>query len=48
MKELQGSLSGLDAIDGELKGLTDRMTGLLTEAGKKAAPGGFKLPKLPF
>jgi uncharacterized protein (TIGR03545 family) len=48
MKELQGSLSGLDAIDGELKGLTDQMTGLLAEAGKKAAPGGFKLPKLPF
>lgn len=48
MKELKESLSGLEAIDGELKGLTDRLTGLLTEAGKKAAPGGFKLPKLPF
>jgi len=48
LKDLNGSLSGIDAIDGELKGLTDRLTGLLTEAGKKAAPGGFKLPKLPF
>lgn len=48
MKELKDSLSGLDAIDGQVKELTGQMTGLLTEAGKKAAPGGFKLPKLPF
>lgn len=48
MKELEKSLTGLEAMDGQLKVLTDRMTGLLNEAGTKAAPGGFKLPKLPF
>ncbi len=48
LKELKGSLGGLEALDGELKVLTDQFSGLLAEAGKKAAPGGFKLPKLPF